>query len=85
MAVLVGIAILAVVIFFMNRRGGAGMASGGVGGGVLARRRKAAPCAFERVNPEETRMLKEYRCARCGDVAYGRGDAPPAERGCKAG
>ncbi|MEL6551619.1 MAG: hypothetical protein AAFQ54_15370 [Pseudomonadota bacterium] len=84
MAVLVGIAILAVVIFFMNRRGGAGMAPGG-SGGVLARRRKAAPCAFERVNPEETRMLKEYRCARCGDVAYGRGDAPPAERGCKAG
>ncbi|MEL6913213.1 MAG: hypothetical protein AAFP13_01805 [Pseudomonadota bacterium] len=79
MAVLVGIAILAAFIVLMNRRGGAG------GPGALARRRKAAPCTFERVDPDETRMLKEYRCTRCGDVAYGRGDAPPSERGCKAG
>ncbi|MEO0676736.1 MAG: hypothetical protein AAFR53_09060 [Pseudomonadota bacterium] len=79
MAILVGIAILAVVIFYMNRQ------SSARGGAAIPGIRKSSKhCAFERVNPDETRMLKEYRCAFCSDIAYGRGDSPPSERTCRA-
>ena len=80
MAVLVGIAILAVVIIWMNRTGS------GVAGGATGRpARKQKPCEWQRVDPEETRALKEYRCAACNEVAYGRVENLPATRTCRAG
>ncbi|MEM1236885.1 MAG: hypothetical protein AAGI10_07945 [Pseudomonadota bacterium] len=78
MAVLVGIAILAAVIWWMNRNG-----SGALGSASGGMKRKATPCEWQRVDPEETRMLKEYRCSACHDVAYGRGENLPAARTCR--
>ena len=79
MAVLLGIVILAVVIIW-SRRGGALNRMGRVGV-----ERKTQRCDWQRVDPTTTRMLKEYRCARCNNVAYGRGEAPPNDRPCRAG
>ena len=77
MAIILGIIILAVVIFWMNR-------TSGLGGPQVTKKAKSV-CAWERVDPEETRMLKEYRCARCNDTAYGRGENLPASRTCRTG
>ncbi|MEM6478600.1 MAG: hypothetical protein AAF647_06095 [Pseudomonadota bacterium] len=75
MAVILGIVILAAVIFWMNRTAAMGGASG--------RKRITQSCAWARVDPAETRALKEYRCSRCNEVAYGRGENPPAARKCR--
>ncbi|MEM9438798.1 MAG: hypothetical protein AAGA15_17355 [Pseudomonadota bacterium] len=76
MAVILGIIILAIVIFWMNRTSGLG--------GPVVRKRVQKSCTWERVDPTETRALKEYRCSACRDVAYGRGENPPASRTCRS-
>ncbi|MEM1234021.1 MAG: hypothetical protein AAGH70_07825 [Pseudomonadota bacterium] len=78
MAVILGILILAVVIFWMNR-------TGTMPGRGQATLRKQTSCDWQRVDPNETRALKEYRCSACNDVAYGRGENRPASRPCRVG
>jgi len=76
MAVILGIIILAIVIFWMNRTSGLG--------GPVIRQAKTKSCDWRRVDPGETRAMKEYRCLACNETAYGRGEALPATRTCRA-
>ena len=76
-AILLGIVILAAVVIWMNRTG-----QGPAGAAAPARKRVV--CDFQRVNLDETRALKEFRCAACGEVAYAKGDARPAARTCSS-
>ena len=77
MPTLIAIVIAIVVFIWWARRLG--------GSGVPVAQRKKKSCDWQRVNPEETRALKEYRCAACNEVAYGRGENLPATRSCRAG
>ncbi|MEM6277513.1 MAG: hypothetical protein AAF714_11250 [Pseudomonadota bacterium] len=79
MAVILGIVILAAVIFWMNRTGAM------PGQGHQTSKRKQRSCDWQRVDPNESRALKEYRCSACNDVAYGRGENLPATRPCRVG
>ncbi|MEM1374841.1 MAG: hypothetical protein AAGF78_10725 [Pseudomonadota bacterium] len=78
MAVIIGIVILAAVIVWMNR-------TGTMPGRGDSAARKRASCDWQRVDPNEARALKEYRCSACNDVAYGRGENLPAARPCRVG
>lgn len=70
--------IIAIVVFiWWARRLGAS--------GAPAAQRNTKSCDWQRVNLEETRALKEYRCAACNEVAYGRGENLPAPRSCRVG
>ena len=66
---------IAIFIWWARRLGAPGAAP----------QRKKKSCDWQRVNPEETRAMKEYRCAACNEVAYGRGENLPAVRSCRAG
>ena len=74
MAMVLAIAVAVAVFVLWIRR------QGPIGG--APRRRKPA-CDWAQVDPEETRTLREFRCATCGETGYGRAGHPPAT--CKRG
>ena len=78
MAVIVAIIIFVVVLLYLSRRQrGVGPALGGPG------RTRQKTCEWELVDPNTERALKEYRCVRCNNIAYGRGNNLPAARICR--
>ena len=73
MALWIAIAVAVVGFVLWARRQGPGGAP----------RRTQPRCDWQQVDPEETRALREFRCASCGETGYGRAGQPPAT--CKRG